>query len=80
MKTPLLTIETGRLRRLMVFDLQQHFLGEQIYCVDTVDNNGLSNIRFGNKTQLIGILRTYKYSVKQEFKKDYEKFMEDLLK
>lgn len=80
METPLLTIETCRLRRLMVFDTEKSFLGEQIYCVDTVDNNGLSNIRFGNKTQLISILRTYKYSVKQEFKKDYEKFMEDLLK
>ena len=80
MREPELIIETGRLRRLMVFDLKQNFLGENIYCVDSVDLNGLSNVRFANKTQLIGILRTYKYSVKEEFKKDYEKFMEDLLK
>ena len=80
METPTLTIETVGLRRLMVFDTEKSFLGEKIYCVDTIDNKGLSNIRFANKTQLISILRTYRYSVKEQFKKEYANYMEDLLK
>ena len=73
----ILKIETTQLGSMEVWDTETEMLGEKVYSiVGEKRRNGEKNTRFGNKVQTIGILKTYQYSVKREYKDLYKTFMD----
>lgn len=72
----LLDIETTQLSVLRVFDTGKQVWGFTIYGVISEHrNNGKTNYRFGTMAQIISILKTYQYSVKREYCKEYNTFI-----
>lgn len=71
----LLEFKTSNLKSVKVYDAYVTILDEPLFAVETINNKGERNMRFGNKTQMLSIMCSYRYSARGNG--DYEKFMED---
>ena len=74
----LVAFKTRNLRRVAVYDTETKILNENVYAINTVNNNGEILVRFGNKTQMLSILVGYKHSVMPNSQyDDYQRFMKE---
>ena len=71
----LLEFKTSNLKSVKVYDTYQRILDERLLAVETINNKGERNVRFGNWTQILSIMCSYRYSAKGN--EDYEEFMRD---
>ena len=71
----LLEFKTSNLKSVKVYDTGEEILSEHLFAVETINNKGERNLRFGNKTQMLSIMCSFRYSARGNG--DYEKFMED---
>lgn len=67
--------KTSNLRSVKVYDTYEVILNEHLFAVETINNKGERNLRFGNWTQILSIMCSYRYSAKGN--EDYEEFMRD---
>ena len=74
----LIQFET-RQTTITVWETHYSIMGEPLYVIES-NNTYNKNVRFGNKTQMLGIVKTYWCSVKSECYEEYDKFLNDNIK